>query len=68
MDPDETAVGEVLLTIQPQTQFLIAVGSGSITDITRVNATRTGLPFVSVEPHLPWTATLPSSRRYCSGA
>ena len=29
MDPDETAVGEVLLSIQPETEFLISVGSGS---------------------------------------
>ena len=48
MDPDERAVGEVLLAIRPDTEFLIAVGSGSITDTTRVNAKRTGLPMVSV--------------------
>lgn len=48
VDPDETAVGEVLLSIQPETEFLISVGSGSLTDTTRVNAQRTGLPFVSV--------------------
>ncbi len=48
MEPDERAVGEVLLSIQPETEFLVAVGSGSITDTTRVNAARTGLPFVSV--------------------
>ncbi len=46
--PDETTVGEVLLTIQPETQFLVAVGSGSITDTCRVNAQRCHLPFVSV--------------------
>ena len=48
MDPDESAVGEVLLAIRPDTEFLISVGSGSITDTTRVNAKRTGLPMVSV--------------------
>lgn len=48
VDPDETAVGEVLLSIQPETEFLISVGSGSMTDTTRVNAMRTGLPFVCV--------------------
>lgn len=46
--PDETTVGEVLLTIQPETEFLVAVGSGSITDSCRVNAERCHLPFVSV--------------------
>lgn len=46
--PDETTVGEVLLTIQPETEFLVAVGSGSITDTCRVNAERCRLPFVSV--------------------
>lgn len=59
MEPDETAVGEVLLSIQPETEFLISVGSGSLTDITRVNATRTKLPFVSV-------GTAPSMDGYTS--
>lgn len=59
MNPDEAAVGEVLLTIQPETDFLLAVGSGSITDVTRVNAVRTGLPFVSV-------GTAPSMDGYTS--
>lgn len=59
MDPDERACGEVLLSIQPETEFLIAVGSGSITDTTRVNATRCKLPFVSV-------GTAPSMDGYTS--
>lgn len=59
MEPDERAVGEVLLSIQPETEFLVAVGSGSITDTTRVNAQRTGLPFVSV-------GTAPSMDGYTS--
>lgn len=59
MDPDESAVGEVLLSIQPETEFLVAVGSGSVTDTTRVNAARTGLPFVSV-------GTAPSMDGYTS--
>jgi len=59
MDPDERACGEVLLSIQPETQFLISVGSGSITDTTRVNATRTKMPFVSV-------GTAPSMDGYTS--
>ena len=48
MEPDERAVGEVLLSLQPDTQFLVSVGSGSITDVTRVNAKRAGLPMVCV--------------------
>lgn len=48
MIPDETAAGEVLLSIMPETEFLVSVGSGSVTDITRINATRTRLPFVAV--------------------
>ena len=59
MEPDEVAVGEVLLSIQPETEFLVAVGSGSVTDTTRVNAERTGLPFVSV-------GTAPSMDGYTS--
>ncbi|MDR0928624.1 MAG: sn-glycerol-1-phosphate dehydrogenase [Oscillospiraceae bacterium] len=57
--PDETSCGEVLLSIQPETEFLISVGSGTITDTTRINATRTGLPFVAV-------GTAPSMDGYTS--
>lgn len=59
MDPDERSCGEVLLSIQPDTEFLVAVGSGSITDTTRVNATRCKLPFVSI-------GTAPSMDGYTS--
>ena len=59
MEPDERACGEVLLTIRPDTQFLVSVGSGSITDVTRINAKRTGLPFVCV-------GTAPSMDGYTS--
>ncbi len=48
MEPDERAVGEVFLTITADTQFLVSVGSGSITDTVRVNAKRIGLPMVCV--------------------
>ena len=59
VQPDELSVGQLLLTIQPETQFLVAVGSGTITDTTRVNAARTGLPFVSI-------GTAPSMDGYTS--
>ena len=59
MDPDERSCGEVLLSIRPETEFLVTVGSGSITDTTRVNAMRCGLPFVSV-------GTAPSMDGYTS--
>ena len=59
VQPDELSVGQLLLTIQPETEFLVAVGSGTITDTTRVNAARTGLPFVSV-------GTAPSMDGYTS--
>ena len=59
MEPDETAVGEVVMSMQPDTQCLISVGSGSITDVTRVVAVRTGKPFVSV-------GTAPSMDGYTS--
>ena len=57
--PDERTIGELLLTIQPETEFLVAVGSGSITDTCRVNAARCKLPFVSV-------GTAPSMDGYTS--
>ncbi len=59
MEPDERACGELLLSIRPDTQFLLSVGSGSITDVARVNAKRTGLPFVCV-------GTAPSMDGYTS--
>lgn len=57
--PDDEACGEVLLSITEETEFLLAVGSGSMTDTARINATRTGLPFVSV-------GTAPSMDGYAS--
>ena len=57
--PDDLSCGEVLLSITRETEFLVAVGSGTITDTTRINAERTGLPFVSV-------GTAPSMDGYAS--
>ena len=48
IEPDESAVGEALLAIKPDTECLVSVGSGSSTDTTRVVAKRTGLPQVCV--------------------
>lgn len=59
MLPDETACGEVLLTMTENTDFLVSVGSGSLTDTTRVVAMRTGKPFAAV-------ATAPSMDGYTS--
>ena len=59
LEPDERACGELLLTMDESTEFLISVGSGSITDTTRVVAVRTGKPFVSV-------GTAPSMDGYTS--
>ena len=59
MEPDERACGEVLLTMQAETDFLISVGSGSITDSTRIVAMRTGKRFVCV-------GTAPSMDGYTS--
>lgn len=59
LEPDERACGEVLLTMERDTTFLVSVGSGSITDITRLVAVRTGKPFVCV-------ATAPSMDGYTS--
>ena len=57
--PDNLSVGEVLVSITRETEFLISVGSGSVTDTTRINAERTGLPFVAV-------GTAPSMDGYTS--
>ena len=57
--PDEYAIGKVLLEIDGRIDFLLVVGSGCLTDLTRFVATRTGIPFVSVP-------TAPSMDGYAS--
>ncbi|MBQ6645280.1 MAG: sn-glycerol-1-phosphate dehydrogenase [Clostridia bacterium] len=59
MEPDETAIGEVAMSLKPDTQFLVSVGSGAITDITRMIATRVCLPQVCI-------GTAPSMDGYTS--
>jgi glycerol-1-phosphate dehydrogenase [NAD(P)+] len=44
---DEQALGTVLAAMQEDPAFLVSVGSGTVTDITRYNALRAGLPFVA---------------------
>ncbi|MGB3984889.1 MAG: sn-glycerol-1-phosphate dehydrogenase [Limnochordia bacterium] len=46
--PNETALGEILLTLDNSTEFLLAVGSGSITDLTRYAAHVSGKPFAAI--------------------
>ncbi len=57
--PDEVALGEILLTLNNQTDFLLGVGSGSITDLTRYVAHTTNKPFAIV-------GTAPSMDGYTS--
>lgn len=57
--PDEKALGEVLLALDPDTRYLIAVGSGTVNDIVRYIAYKLSLPFISV-------ATAPSMDGYAS--
>ncbi len=45
---DEKSVGSLLLSIDTDTDCLIAVGTGTITDITRILAYKLSLPFISV--------------------
>ncbi len=46
--PDEYAIGKVMLEVEPETSFLLAAGSGSLTDLTRYISSRTRIPFISV--------------------
>ncbi|MGI6705711.1 MAG: sn-glycerol-1-phosphate dehydrogenase [Clostridia bacterium] len=46
--PDREAVGEILLAMEEDIDFFIAVGSGSINDLARYVAFHTGRPFVSI--------------------
>ncbi len=44
---DEQALGSVLAAMRDGPSFLVSAGSGTVTDITRYNALRAGLPFVA---------------------
>lgn len=57
--PDEHALGRVLMEITPGTDLLVAVGSGTINDITRYISARTGIPYAVV-------GTAPSMDGYAS--
>lgn len=46
--PDERSLGEVLVKAPYDQGFLVAVGSGTVNDITRFVARKTGKPFISV--------------------
>lgn len=67
MLPDDLSCGEVLLSLTRETDFLIAVGSGTVTDTTRHQCRAHGAAFVSVGTALPWMATPPPWRRCCTG-
>jgi glycerol-1-phosphate dehydrogenase [NAD(P)+] len=43
--PDERSIGRVLLELEPETAFMLAVGSGVLNDITRIVSFRTGMDF-----------------------
>ena len=45
---DARNILKVLVAIQPETAVIVAVGSGTITDIARFVSHRTGLPFISI--------------------
>ena len=46
--PNEAAVAAVRATVRSDHTVLVAVGAGTITDLTRYTASLTGLPFVAV--------------------
>jgi len=48
LHPNEAAIGEVLLTMEKDTDFFVSVGSGTLTDLARYTAMCAGKPFVSV--------------------
>lgn len=57
--PDESAITQILLEFEPSMDFLIAVGSGTINDLTRFISHRTGKPYIVF-------ATAPSMDGYAS--
>jgi len=59
LTPNQYSIGEVLMSVDNDTDFLIALGSGTINDITRYVAFNCKLPFVSI-------GTAPSMDGYLS--
>lgn len=43
--PDERAIGRVLLELEPETEFMLVVGSGVLNDIARIVSFRAGMAF-----------------------
>ena len=56
---DERLIGGMLLRMAPQTELVIAIGSGTMNDTARVVSTRCNLPYIIV-------ATAPSMDGYAS--
>jgi glycerol-1-phosphate dehydrogenase [NAD(P)+] len=57
--PDEQALGEILVAMEPGIEVLFAVGSGSITDLTRYVSSKLNKQFIAVP-------TAPSMDGYAS--
>ncbi len=57
--PDERSIGRVLIELEPDTAFILAIGSGVLNDIARIVSYRTGKAFAIV-------GTAPSMDGYAS--
>jgi len=57
--PDERAIGRLLVEVDDEIELIVAVGSGSINDISRMISARTKIPYVII-------GTAPSMDGYAS--
>jgi len=57
--PDEYILGWAMMALSPDTDLLVAAGSGTINDITRYISARTGIPYAAI-------CTAPSMDGYAS--
>lgn len=57
--PDEKTIGRLLVEVSDETDLLIAVGSGTINDVSRIVSARTKIPYIIV-------GTAPSMDGYAS--
>jgi glycerol-1-phosphate dehydrogenase [NAD(P)+] len=57
--PDERTIGRLLVEVSDETELLVAVGSGTINDVSRIVSARTKIPYVIV-------GTAPSMDGYAS--
>lgn len=48
LKPDNCALGYIMMVYSPDTDFIVALGTGTVNDLARYSASLVGIPFVSM--------------------